>query len=182
MMRRKQIAAMGMIGVLLGAGSLLASTGSASADATRTVARRCAAVDATPWPASANGRPTGVDRTTASGTYVWHDRAGWHIRVTHRGAGRRTFSGRLETSGKFVAVRAVRLEGHDALRLSADRHTLTFRFDNYGAIDGLGFRVACAPSIEFHFASDGDPMPSSDVKIGHDAASPDTVPFAISRN
>ena len=180
-MRRKQIAATGMIGVLLGAGALLVSTGAASAEPARPVARHCATVDATRWPASANGRPTGVDRTTASGTYVWHDRAGWHIRVTHREAGRRTFSGRLVTAGRFVAVRSVRLEGHDAVRVSPDHHTLSFRFGNYGAIDGLGFRVACAPSIEFHFASDGGPMAPSAVKIGHDAVNPGAVPFEISR-
>jgi hypothetical protein len=180
-MERKQIAAMGIVSVLLGAGGLLASAGSASAAPARAVARHCAAVDATPWPASVNGRPD-VDAKTASGTYVWHDGAGFHVRVTHRDGGRRTFSGRLETAGRFVSVKAVRLEGHDIVRLSADRHTLTFRFGNYGAVDGLGFRVACAPSIAFHFASDGGPAAPADVRIGHDADNPDTVPFAISRS
>jgi hypothetical protein len=182
-MGRKQIAAMGMVGVLLGAGSLLASTGSASASpAGRTGERRCAATDATPWPEWANGRPAGIDPKTAAGTFMWHDKAGWNIRVTHVHDARRTFAGRLTTAGRFFAVRAVRLEGHDAVKVSADHHTLTFRFGNYGAVDGLNFRVACAPSIGFGFASDGTMMPASKVTIGHSAVNPATNPFEISRS
>ena len=181
-MRRKQIAAMGMVSVLLGAGSLLASAGAASASpATRQAARRCAAIDATPWPAYANGRPAGIDPKTAAGTFMWHGKAGWQIRVTHVHDARRTFAGRLTTPGRFVDVKAVRLEGHDAVNVSADRRTLTFRFGNYGAVDGLSFRVACAPSIGFGFASDGHTMPASKVTIGHSAVNPATNPFEIPR-
>lgn len=181
-MRCKQIAAMGMVGVLFGAGGLLASAGGASASgAGRTVAARCAATDAKRWPVWANGRPAGIDPKTAAGTFMWHDRAGWHIRVTHRDQARRSFAGRLETSGRFFDVKAVRLEGHDTVKLSADRHTLTFRFGNYGAIDGLNFRVACAPSIGFEFVSDGTLLPVDKVTIGHSAVNPATNPFEIDR-
>jgi hypothetical protein len=182
-MGRKQIAAMGMVGVLLGAGSLLASAGGVSANpAGRTAARRCAATDAKRWPAWANGRPAGIDPKTAAGTFMWHDKAGWHIRVTHRHDARRTFAGRLTTSGRFFDVKAVRLEGHDAVSVSADHHTLTFRFGNYGAVDGLNFRVACAPSIGFEFVSDGTTMLASRVTIGHSAVNPATNPFEITRS
>jgi hypothetical protein len=177
---RTQIAAMGMISVLLGAGSLLVSTGSASAEPAGTVAR-CKAIDATPWPATANGQPS-IDAKTATGTFLWHDRAGWHIRATHRKVARRTFSGRITTTGRFVAVRAVRLEGRDAVRVSADHRTITFHFGNHGAIDGLNFRVACAPSVGFHLGSDGAVMPVSAITIGHGAVNPDSNPFGISRS
>jgi hypothetical protein len=182
-MRRKQIAAMGMVSVLLGAGSLLASAGAASASvATRTRANRCTTINAERWPVWANGRPAGIDPQTAAGTYMWHDGLGWHIRVTHRHDARRTFAGRITTSGLFFGVKAVRLEGHDALKVSADHHTITFRFGNYGAIDGLNFRVSCAPSIGFGFASDGTTMPVGKVTIGHSAVNPATNPFEISRS
>ena len=182
-MRRKQIAAMGMVGVLLGAGSLLASaTGASATGATRTRANRCTTINAERWPDWANGRPAGIDPQTATGAYMWHDGAGWHIRVTHRHDARRTFAGRITTSGRFFGVKPVRLEGHDTLKVSADHHVITFRFGNYGAIDGLGFRVSCAPSIGFGFASDGATMPVSTVTIGHGAVNPATNPFEISRS
>lgn len=181
-MGRKQIAAMGMVGLLLGAGSLLVSTGAASADvARRTLPARCATTNAERWPAWANGRPAGVDPKTAAGAYMWHDGTGWHIRVTHRHDARRTFSGRLMTSGRFFGVMPVRLEGHDTLNVSPDHHTITFRFGNYGAIDGLNFRARCAPSIGFGFGSDGKMMPADKVTIGHSAVNPATNPFEISR-
>ena len=181
-MRRKQIAAMGIVTVLLGAGSLLAAAGSASAGTPRrAAAARCAADDARPWPAEANGRPN-VDPKTAAGTFLWHDPHGWHVRVTHRHVARRTFSGRITTPGRFVAVRAVRLEGHDAVKVTGDRHTITFRFGNHGAIDGLNFRVACAPSVGFELGSDGAPVATKWITIGHSAVNPATNPFEISRS
>jgi hypothetical protein len=182
----KRIAAMGMIGVLLGAGSLIASAGGASASvATANVVRRTPRVCATKiddrWPGWVDGRPKSVDPKTAAGVYMWHDAIGWHIRATHRGRALRTFSGRLETTGRFVGVRPVRLEGHDSVTVAADHHAIAFSFNNYGAIDGLNFRTLCAPSISFDLGSDGVSMPPAFVKIGSAAVNPATDPFVISR-
>ena len=116
---------------------------------------RCVTAIDDAWPAWTNGRPANVDPKTAAGVYMWHDGTGWHIRVTHRGVARRTFSGELVTTGRFVGVSSVRLEGHDSRSVSPDHHTITFRFENHGAIDGLNFRTHCAPSIAFTFVSDG---------------------------
>ena len=182
----KRIAAMGMIGVLLGAGSLIASAGGASASvASANVVRRTPRVCATKiddrWPGWVDGRPKNVDPKTAAGVYMWHDATGWHIRATHRGRALRTFSGRLETTGRFVGVRAVRLEGHDSLTVAADHHAIAFSFNNYGAIDGLNFRTLCAPSITFTLVSDGISMPVEFVKIGSGAVNPSSDPFSIAR-
>ena len=182
----KRIAAMGMIGVLLGAGSLIASTSGAlasvgSANVVRRAPKVCATKIDDRWPGWANGRPKGVDPKTAEGVYMWHDATGWHIRATHRAKALRTFSGRLETTGRFVGVRAIRLEGHDSLTLAPDRHAIAFSFNNYGAVDGLNFRTLCAPSISFNFVSDGVSMPVEFVKIGSGAVNPSTDPFSISR-
>ena len=180
----KQIAAMGMVSVLLGAGSLLASSTSASAS-NASVARRvpkvCRTTRDDKWPVWTKGRPAGIDPATAAGAYMWHDGLGWHIRVTHRHDARRVFSGTIQTAGRLVGVEPVRLEGHDRLKVSPDHHTITFRFGNYGAIDGLNFRTLCAPSIGFGFVSDGRTMPTDKITIGHSAANPATNPFSISR-
>jgi hypothetical protein len=181
-MRCKQIAAMGMVGALLGAGSLLATTSGASAAiATKTRAARCVTAMDDAWPAWTNGRPANVDPKTAAGVYMWHDGTGWHIRVTHRGVARRTFSGVLVTTGRFAGVSSVRLEGHDSRSVSPDHHTITFRFENHGGVDGLNFRTHCAPSIAFTFLSDGNSLPSNQVTIGHAGTTPTANPFTIAR-
>ncbi len=113
---------------------------------------------------------------------MWHDGTGWHLRATHRTDARRTFRGKLVTSGRFFGVRPVRLEGTDGVRLSSDRHVLTFRFVNYGHIDGIDFRTHCAPSIGFGFLTDGRKLPADKVTIGHDGTHPASDPFAISRS
>ena len=168
--------------MLLGAGSLLATPGGASAAvATRTRPATCATAPDDAWPAWTNGRPANVDPKTAAGVYMWHDGTGWHIRVTHRTDARRVFAGRVVTSGRFVGVSSVRLEGHDSRAVSADHHTVTFRFENHGAIDGLNFRTRCAPSMTFSFTSDGTVLAATKVTIGHAGSNPAADPFTIGR-
>jgi hypothetical protein len=113
---------------------------------------------------------------------MWHDGSGWHIRVTHRTVAKRVFSGTIVTAGRFVGVTSVRLEGHDSRTVSPDHHTITFRFENHGAIDGLNFRTHCAPAIAFTFVSDGSMLAANKVTIGHDSTNPATNPFSISRS
>jgi len=70
-MRCKQIAAMGVVGALLGAGSLLATTGGASAAVpTRARAARCVTAVDDAWPSWTNGRPVNVDAKTAAGVFM----------------------------------------------------------------------------------------------------------------
>ena len=183
-MKRKQIAATGMVGVLLGAGSLFASTGGASATvgATKPAVVDCltASEDAW-WPGWTHLRPAKANLTTTTGVWMWHDGLGWHIRTTHRGVALRTLSGRLQTAGQFAGVSAIRLEGRDSLNVSKDHHVVNFRFDNHGAVDGLNFRTHCAPWIEFAFISDGKRLPVKNVAIGQRGVNPKIDPFTIAR-
>ena len=178
-MKCTRMAAVGMMGVVLGAGSLVGTAGAASASPRRVVA--CASAVDDLWPSWTNGRPANVDPHTAAGVYMWHDGTGWHIRATHRSDARRVFAGTIVTGVPFYGVSSVRLEGHDSRNVSADHHTITFRFENHGAIDGLNFRTHCAPSITFTFLSDGVSMPASDVTIGHSPTNPASDPFTIAR-
>jgi hypothetical protein len=112
---------------------------------------------------------------------MWHDDTGWHVRVTHKTDALRTFTGELVTAGRFVGVSSVRLERDDWRHVSPDHHMITFRFVNYGGIDGLNFRTRCAPSIAFTFGTDGNVLPADKVIIGHGASNPASDPFSISR-
>jgi hypothetical protein len=180
-MGRRQIAVVSAMGLLLGSGVVLASSPVASAGEAHRARPNCEVNRDDRWPGWTTHRPENVDPATADGVYMWHDLKGWHIRATHRAVARKSFSGRIVTTGRFFRVSAVRLEGRDWLRVSKDRHTITFRFANHGAIDGLNFRTYCAPFVEFGLVGDGQPLPADSVKIGAAGVQPDTNPFRITR-
>jgi hypothetical protein len=180
-MGRRQIAAVSVVSMLLGAGALLASSPVASASEAHRSRPHCAVDRDDRWPGWTSHRPADVDPKTADGVYMWHDGHGWHVRATHRSLARKSFSGRIVTSGRFFAVSSTRLEGHDRRHVSKDRHVIVFRFENHGAIDGLDFRTSCSPSIRFTFVGDGDKLPADAVQIGRGGVQPDGNPFTITR-
>jgi hypothetical protein len=110
---------------------------------------------------------------------VWHDATGWHVRVTHRSLHDRTFAGAVHTSGEFVDVDRFKLERNDMLKVSADKHTIVFRFNNYGAIDGFDFHTSDAPALKFGFLSDGRVIPPRLIGIGAAGRHPAHDPFVI---
>ena len=132
------------------------------------------------WPATVEGRPTLFSAGAAAGDYVWHDSTGWHVRVTHRGDDKRVLSGRVVASAPLDAD-PVKLEPADQLTLSADRRTITFRFTNYGAIDGFDFTTACAQHLTFKFEIVGARTPVSRIWLGHGNRHPLENPFVITR-
>ena len=177
-LKTRRLAAVGVISVALVGTSVLVTSQAALA----TSKPACNAVrDDGRWPTYVNGEPAGINPHTTGAIYMWHDRDGWHIRVTHKTNNRRTFGGQLTTGGKFVGVKPVRLENNDKFVVSNDKHSITFLFHNRGYIDGINFRTACAPSISFGFQSDGKTSPVSRIVIGKDSTHPTSNPFVISR-
>ena len=73
------------------------------------------------------------------GVTLWHDANGWHVRVTHNAIHDRVFSGVIHTSGTLTDVHSVRLEKNDYVKVGSGGHTLAFRFNNYGGVDGFDF-------------------------------------------
>ena len=175
-MKLTRIAAAGVIVSLAvagagGAGVAAATTTNATASSTCLPANHDDA-----WPLYAQGRP---DRDP--GVRVWHDRTGWHVRVTHNTIHDRVFSGEIATKGELVNVHAMRLERNDSLKVGPDKHTLVFRFNNYGGQDGFDFVTKCAPALEFGFVSDGHRVPTSRIAIGATERHPGSNPFVIKR-
>ena len=175
--KTRRLLAVGMVGASLAGMSVLATSQAAVA-----TAKKCTVVkDDGRWPSFVNGRPAGIDPLTTGAIYMWHDKDGWHVRVTHKTHNKRTFSGQITTGGKLVGVKPVRLEKGDKFVVSPDKHTVTFLFKNFGWIDGLNFYTACAPSLSFGFQSDGKTSPASRIVIGKDATHPPSNPFVINR-
>jgi hypothetical protein len=170
----------GLVAALAAPTTTLAATGSATpTPATSTVSTPTVCSDGH-WPATVQGVPTLWHANAAAGDYLWHDATGWHVRVTHRGTGRVVFTGRIVSSAPMTAV-PVRLESGDTFSLSADHKTLTYRFVNHGAIDGLNFRTACAERITFAGAMNGSRLPVGRIWIGRGNRHPLENPFSVTR-
>ena len=176
----------GLIGLgMIAAGLLGPATAFAASTAPADVAATSATTTATActdghWPLSVQGQPTLFHAGAAAGDYVWHDAAGWHLRVTHRGPTRAVFTGRIVSSAPMTAT-PIRLEGRDMIALSADRLTLTYRLYNYGHVDGVDIRTACARRLAFSGSLNGVKLPTWRIWIGHGNRHPLQNPFAVMR-
>jgi hypothetical protein len=59
--------------------------------------------------------------------------------------------------------------------------TITYRFVNYGHIDGLDFKTACARSVAFRGAMAGHKLPTWRIWLGHYGRHPLENPFVVIR-
>jgi hypothetical protein len=75
----------------------------------------------------------------------------------------------------------IRLEGRDVIALSADRLTLSYRLYNYGHVDGVDIRTACARRLAFSGSLNGVKLPTWRIWIGHGNRHPLQNPFAVMR-
>jgi hypothetical protein len=171
-----------LVGLLaLGAALVAPATAFAASPGPTTAAAATAACTDGHWPASVQGVPTLWHAGGSAGDYVWHDATGWHLRVTHRGTSRVVFSGRIVSSAAITSARAVKLEGGDFIALSADHRTLTYRFTNFGRIDGLDFRTDCARRVTFGGSMGASKLPIGRIWIGRRNHHPLQNPFAVTR-
>jgi hypothetical protein len=143
-------------------------------------ATMAAACDDGHWPASVQGRPTLFHAGGRGGDYVWHDGDGWHLRVTHPGSAGITLSGQIVSSAPLDGD-PVRLEAGDVVTLSLDRKTITYRFTNYGGVDGFDFRTSCAQRLTFLGKASGERLPRTRIWLGSGNEHPLENPFVVIR-
>jgi hypothetical protein len=118
----------------------------------------------------------------ALGVYLWHGSNGYSLRATHSGSRKVVIAGRLSASNGFSDVTKVRLEKADNVTLSADHKTLTFRFTNYGYIDGVNFAADCSKLMRVKIRINGDIASPRQVKLGKHRSNPTSNPFTIERS
>ena len=140
----------------LGAGLLVPAATFAASPAPS--AEAAAVCPDTHWPASVQGRPVRLHAGARGGDYIWHDAKGWHLRVTHHGTKKVVFTGKIVSSAPMT-VTPYRLENADGITLSADKLTLTYRFRNYGRLDGLDFKTDCAQRLAISGSMAGKKLP-----------------------
>jgi len=129
------------------------------------------------WPASVQGTPT-ILAGSPAGDHLYHDRTGWHLRMTHPGSTLVPYSGSI-TANKPMHVRGFRLEPGDVFALSADRKTLTYRIRNYGRLDGLDFVTECATTLKVGGQAYGRLLPIRRIWLGAFGVHPIQNPFVI---
>lgn len=171
---RKKLVAVGVASTVL-----LGTAGVAFAEGPTTSApeRDC---NKDPWPTYVQGQPDGFEAGAALGDYIWHDRDGWHVRVTHRGNERVTFTG-VVSADTAMRDHRVRDERNDRLVKSADGKSFAFEFQNYGYVDGVDFKTDCASTLRFSLKVDGRDVPLRAIRLGDQNANPDSDPFAVTR-
>ena len=153
-----------------------AATFAASPDAT--TATTTTTCSETHWPVSVQGVPLTLKAGARAGDYIWHSSTGWHLRVTHPGSAKVTFTGRIVSSAPMT-FKPVRLEKGDTITLSADKKTLTYKFYNYGKIDGIDFKTACAQRLRFSASINGRKLATSRILLGHYGRHPLENPFVV---
>ena len=162
------------IGLLVPATTFAATSTAAATDGTSATSCTGGA-----WPSAVQGMPT-VHPGSAAGDYLWHDATGWHLRVTHVGTASVTFSGTIRANHK-LHVTGFRLERGDTFAVSADGLSVTYRFVNHGALDGLNFTTECATRLGVSGRMSGALLPVRRIWIGHGGRHPLQNPFGILR-
>ncbi|GAB3659786.1 hypothetical protein GCM10027589_21110 [Actinocorallia lasiicapitis] len=138
--------------------------------------------DVKQWRDRVQGRPVKLHAGSRSGTYLWHDKRGFHVRVTHKRHDKRVYRGSLTSDKQFVNIKAVKLEKVDKLWLSIDKKTLYFQLNNHGLIDGFDFRLACGTTLTVADLKIGDrTLPKRQVYLGKWRQHPAHVPFTVRR-
>jgi hypothetical protein len=181
------IASAGMLSAVMAPGAFAATTTSAPASGVTSAAATAVttATSATVctdghWPASVQGEPTAFHAGAAGGDYIWHDSAGWHVRVTHTGDGRVVFTGRIVSSTPLVET-PVLLELNDSVTVSANREVITYRLVNYGGVDGFDFVTNCAQHVSFGGYWGGVRLPVTRIWTGAGNLHPLENPFVVTR-
>ncbi len=131
-------------------------------------------------PASVLGAD-GVKAQDATGVYLWHGKNGYALRVTHPGKAKVVFSGTITVTNAIHGVHRVRLEKADSFVVGPARHTLAFRFTNYGFIDGIDFTAACSKDVKISLKVDQVAATPDQVFLGKAKVHPTSVPFTIER-
>jgi hypothetical protein len=131
-------------------------------------------------PDTVTGKPAAFKAGLSRGYWIWHDTAGWHLRVTHTGGQKTVFSGTVRTSNKATSHKVL-TERHDRIVRSADRRTTTFRFTNYGKVDGLDFRAGCSATVAFTLLVDGKAISPDRIHLGKADSHPAAAAFTITR-
>jgi len=178
--RRRTIAALGALGLTAGLAVAAPATADAAPAAPSTQATGCTTGTV---PAQFQGRPTTLKAGQPAGYWIWHDKVGWHVAATHATRQRQVFTGVVRASGTMHAtgVRLERGRNGDTWVIGPKRHTLTFRFTNFGGLDALRIGADCSATMSFTLYADGTKVAPSQIHLGSTAVAATANPVVMTR-
>ncbi|MEO3854185.1 hypothetical protein [Acrocarpospora sp. B8E8] len=172
-MRRRTLIPAALGATLIGATLISASPASATTGGT---------CEKAAWIGQVQGRPAGLGIHSRSGDYFWHDKYGFHLRVTQKRSKTQTYSGTITSNTPIVGFKWVKLEKQDKVELSADKLTIAFTVVNHGLIDGFNFKTSCADTLTVSdLKINGNALPTGKVYLGKYRQHPASIPFTVHR-
>ena len=177
----RTLSAAGIGAAMIGISLMASPAGAATPTTSAARAVQVAACDRAPWAGRVEGAPAGFTGGDKGGDYLWHDKTGFHLRVTHKNDNRQVYSGVI-SSPTPMRIDPVKLEKGDTAKLSADHRSLVFVFADYGHIDGVNFHTDCASHLNVADLNVGNQhLPAGRVYLGATKANPNQIPFQVHR-
>ena len=130
-------------------------------------------------PAEVQGKPA-IAGKGFNGYRVWHDSSGWHVRVTHPGTSKVTYTGEIRLD-RAVNLSTTKLESGDSVRFADMGRVVRFTLRNYGGIDGLNVGGRCAAKITMTLKTGGVATPLDQIGLGAGSAAPQANPVFVTR-
>jgi hypothetical protein len=126
------------------------------------------------------GRPDEV-KPGMTGVALWRyqDNDLYRFRVSEAGRDFAVFTGAISTDG-YIVYGPRHLEGGD-VALTRVPGKVSFRFTNFGGVDGIDFMVKCASYVKVGVRMNGELVPTGDIVVGGDSAHPDANPFTLEK-
>lgn len=181
-MKRSMFAVPAALALAAAAAVVPGATARTPAPAPEETAHGCAAGHV---PGAVQNQSSRALRATRAGdAWVWHNRAGWHLRVRHNSRTKLTFTGTITSNdGKPITARAYHLEKKhgDTFSVAADKKMVTFLFNNYGGLDGLDLNMHCSASVTFSLSVAGAAMNPDRIHLGRGRIAAFTNPLTIDR-
>lgn len=132
------------------------------------------------WSDRSEGRPDQTPGQMFRGPSlsVWHDRNDeFHVKSTNF-RGQHTFTGVIQTDGRFYDIDEKETESGDYITVDRDRNTIRFRFTGRG-MDELNFKVRHGDTVRFNFSRDGHDMPTKEIFVGKNGWHPRDNRFTL---
>lgn len=104
-------------------------------------------------PTTVQGAPAAFVPGERKGLYIWHEQAGWRVRLTHPQTDTPKVIevwGRITSTRRLTNVRTIRLEDKQRGEwVKTKNKVMEFRFINGGFIDGINFAAGCSGRLGF---------------------------------
>lgn len=131
------------------------------------------------WGPSYEGEPDLLNPGHITGTFLWHDNSGFHLRTTTTGD-KHIFTGTIHTNGRFKDISDRFFRVSDYYHQN-DQDTIDFQFTTEGRSVGLDWDMLDGDFMAVELYMDGNKISPLSIYIGHDSWHPNGYKFTLDR-